>query len=77
MKKQKLNYRFYRYEGKMLLAKNEIPFEIKLTSRLILDQLSYDWNKKYLQKKIDEAIDCGDETSFNKYGEAYRNFAWD
>jgi len=77
MKKQKLNYRFYRYEGKMLLAKNETPFEIKLASRMILDQLCYEWNKKYLQQKINDAIDSGDEHAFNKYGKLYRNYAWD
>lgn len=77
MKKQKLNYRFYRYEGKVLLAKNETPFEIKLSSRMILDQICYEWNKKYLQRKINDAIDRGDVKAFHKYGQAYRCFAWE
>ncbi|MBO1002905.1 IDEAL domain-containing protein [Pseudogracilibacillus auburnensis] len=77
MKKQKLVYRFYRYDGKVLLAKNETPFEIKLSSRLILDKLCYTWNKKQILNEIDEAIDCGDKKRFEQLSEAYRSFVWE
>lgn len=77
MKKQKLVYRFYRYDGKVLLAKNETPFEIKLSSRLVLDKLCYTWNKKQLLNEIDEAIDCGDKERFEQLSEAYRSFVWE
>lgn len=75
MKKEKLIYRFYRYDGKMLLAKKETPFEIKLTARLVLDSLCYNWNKKQLLQELDKAIDHGDEQNFKQLSQAFRNFS--
>jgi len=72
MKKQMITYRFFRYEGKMLLAKKEIPFEITLNARLVLDQLCYNWNKKQLQMKINDAIDAKDEATFKQLSDEYR-----
>lgn len=77
MKKQKLMYRFYRYEGKVLQAKSEIPYEITLIAQLVLDQLCFTYNKEQLQQEINKAIDCGDEQKFKQLSEAYRNFAWE
>lgn len=71
MKKQKNIYRFIPYEGQPLKAKREISFEIKLHSRLLLDELCYQWNKDMLEKKINKAIDTRNKKDFlylsNKY----------
>lgn len=77
MKKEKVIYKFFRYDGKVLLAKKEIPFEMKLTARLILDQLCYTWNKKQLQKQLNEALDNGEKEEFNKLSESYKSFIWE
>lgn len=77
MKKEKVVYRFHRYNGKVLLAKSEIPFHMKLTSRLVLDQLCYDWNKKYLQKQLDEALKRGDKEAFKQLSVEYRQFIYE
>lgn len=74
MKKQKLIYRFFRYDGEVILAKKETPFEIKLTARLVLDNLCYTWNKEQLQKQLDDAIDCGNVEKFNQLSTIYRSF---
>ncbi|MEI3607111.1 IDEAL domain-containing protein [Pseudogracilibacillus sp. SE30717A] len=74
MKKQKTNYRFIRYDGKVLLAKKEIPFEMKLAARLILDELCYTWNKKQLQKQLDQALLDGDEKEFATISKLYQQF---
>ncbi|MEI3614321.1 IDEAL domain-containing protein [Pseudogracilibacillus sp. SO30301A] len=77
MKKEKVNYKFFRYDGKVLLAKKEIPYEMKLTARLILDQLCYTWNKKQLQKQLNEALDNEEKEEFNKLSESYKSFIWE
>lgn len=77
MKKHKVIYRFNRYDGEVLLAKIEIPFEMKLQATLILDQLCYSWNKKQLQKQLDDALARGDEKQFEELSKAYRNYIWE
>jgi len=77
MKKQRAVYRFYRYNGKALQAKIESPFEMKLTAKLILDQLCYTWNKKQLQNQLNEALDSGDKQQFALLSEAYRSYIWE
>src|SRR5699024_7827917 len=41
-------FRYYRYYGKPNNAKRDLPYEIKMTSRLLLDALCFEWNKKTL-----------------------------
>ncbi|WP_106498123.1 IDEAL domain-containing protein [Lentibacillus sp. Marseille-P4043] len=77
MKKQKLIYRYYRYEGDMLHAKREIPYELKLSSRLLLDELCFSWNKARLEDAINNAIDEGNKEAFLKWSEAYRHYIWE
>jgi len=74
MEKQKQVYRYYRYDGEKLLAKREIPYEIKLSSRLILDELCYQWNKAKIESKINEAIEQGDKETFVKLSYDYKHF---
>jgi len=73
MKKEKLVYRFQRYNGQTLHAKREIPYELKLTSRFILDELCFKWNKSKLEAAINRSIDTGDKEEFLKLSEAYRH----
>ncbi|WP_284139516.1 MULTISPECIES: IDEAL domain-containing protein [unclassified Virgibacillus] len=77
MKKEKVIYRVNRYAGRVLHAKREIPFEIKLTSRLILDELCFNWNKKRLEQQINTSIDNGDQEQFNRLGEVYKQYIWE
>ncbi len=74
MKKQKTNYRFFRYDGKVLLARKEIPFEMKLAARLILDELCYSWNKKHIQERLDQALLDGDEKEFANLSKEFQQF---
>lgn len=77
MKKEKVVYRFNRYYGRVLVAKSEIPFHMKLTSRLVLDQLCYDWNKKQLQHQLDEALKRGDKELFEQLSIEYRQYIYE
>lgn len=74
MNKEKVVYHFNRYDGKVLLAKNEIPYHIQLTSRLLLDQLCYDWNKKQLQKQLDKVLIEGNKELFEQLSLEYRQY---
>lgn len=74
MEKQKQIYRYLRYDGKKLLAKREIPFEIKLSSRLVLDELCYNWNKEKAETEINDAIERGDKEKFLQLSHEYKHF---
>ncbi|GGB51391.1 IDEAL domain-containing protein [Virgibacillus dakarensis] len=77
MKKQKVVYRYYRYDGNLLHAKREIPYELKLSSRLLLDELCFNWNKAQLEAAINKSIDEGNKTEFIKLSEEYKHFIWE
>ncbi len=72
MKKQKVNYCFIKYAGQALKAKREIPFEIKLTSRLLLDELCFNWNKEQLLTEINRSIDQGNKELFHELSEKFK-----
>ena len=74
MKKQKVKSHVNRYIGKELRAKREISFEIKLSSRLYLDELCYNYNKNIMESKLNEAIDSNNEEAFYLISETYRNY---
>lgn len=74
MEKHILKYRFYRYRGGVLFAKRDVPYDIKLSSRLLLDELCFKWNKQYIINCIDEAIDQRNEEAFIKYSQLYKSF---
>ncbi|MFD1849981.1 IDEAL domain-containing protein [Oceanobacillus bengalensis] len=77
MKKEKMIYLFYRYDGNTLYAKKEIPYEFRLSAQLILDELCFDWNKKQLENKINETLITGDKDEFMRLCEEYRHFLWE
>ncbi|TCT23629.1 hypothetical protein EDD68_10639 [Melghiribacillus thermohalophilus] len=80
MKKQKTYYQLVRYDHKgngPFKARKEIPFEIKLAARLFLDELTFNWNKSYLEDKINHAIDEENLDDFKKYGEYYAPYTWE
>lgn len=78
MKKEKVCYRFYPYRGKeVLVAKREISFEIKLISRMILDELCFNWNKKQLEEKINMSIQNGNKEAFASVRKAYLEYIWE
>lgn len=77
MKKQKVVYHYYRYNGDVLHAKREIPYELKLTTRLLLDELCFHWNKQRLEEAVNRSIDEGDKQTFLALSEKYRHFIWE
>lgn len=77
MKKQKSVYHYNRYNGDVLHAKREIPYEMKLSTRLLLDELCFQWNKQQLEEAINRSIDQGDKQTFMKLSEKYRHFIWE
>ena len=77
MKKEKLVYRYYRYDGNVLQAKREVSFELRLSSRLILDELCFNWNKEKLETALNNAIDTGNKEEFLKLSELYKKFVWE
>jgi DNA gyrase/topoisomerase IV subunit A len=77
MKKEKVNYLFCPYDGKVLIARREISFEIRLTSRLILDELCFNWNKKMLEEKINLSIQKGNKEEFASVREEYIQYIWE
>lgn len=77
MKKEKIIYRYNRYDGKMLQAKREIPYELRLASQLILDELCFNWNKAYLEDAINLSLETGDKETFLQLSKAYRHFIWE
>lgn len=74
MRQQIKNYRYVRYEGKVLKARREIAYEIKLSSRLILDELCFKWNKNKLEAAINCSIDERDKETFVKLSQLYSVF---
>lgn len=76
MEKQKVNYLYYRYDGEVLQAKREIPFEVKLSSRLILDELCYTWNKAKIEDAINTAIDQRNKEEFINLSKRYKQYIW-
>ena len=56
------------------LIKNDIPFEMKLSARLIMDEICYNWNRQHIQKKIDDAIDEENFEALKKYSKIYRHY---
>lgn len=77
MKKQKIFYHFSRYHGKPLEAKREISFEFNLVSRLLLDELCFQWNKKKLEEDLNRSLDKGEKEKFIELSEAYKHFIWE
>jgi len=77
MKKQKANYRYLRYEGHTLKARREISYEIKLSSRLILDELCFKWNKQQIEFAINRSIDTGNKELFLTLSEKYKSFLYE
>ncbi|MDY0395993.1 IDEAL domain-containing protein [Virgibacillus halophilus] len=77
MKKEKVIYRFNRYIGKTLYAKKEMPFEISLNSRMLLDELCFKENKKRLEQQLNTALDQGNAEAFHKLSEAYKQYVWE
>lgn len=74
MKKQKRVYQYVRSTGPVLKAKREISYEIKLSSRLLLDEMSFNWNKKRLINAIDHSIDTENKNKFHKLSKVYQSY---
>ena len=76
MKKHKVVYRLQRTKRKRayVTAKREISFEVKLATRLMLDEFYFTWNKKRLETQINASIDNKDEERFRELSAAYRPY---
>lgn len=74
MKKQLTSYQLVCYVGVPLKAIREIPFEMKLTAQLLLDELCHSWNKSRLESMIDEALINKDREEFMQLSEKYKEY---
>ncbi|UOR13237.1 IDEAL domain-containing protein [Halobacillus amylolyticus] len=75
MRKQKVIYVLRRdpgFRNREITAKKELSFGIRLASRLLLDQLSFQFNKERLNKQINSAIDNNDREEFDRLSEQYQ-----
>ncbi|AVQ98564.1 hypothetical protein ACTWPF_13515 [Oceanobacillus sp. M65] len=77
MKKEKLIYKYKRYEGKVSSARKEIPFEFRLTSRMILDEICFQYNKQIIETSINQAIADDNKEKFMESSEAFKQFIWE
>lgn len=77
MKKEKLIYKYKRYEGNVSSARKEIPFEFRLTSRMILDEICFQYNKQIIETSINQAIADDNKEKFMKSSEAFKQFIWE
>ncbi|ELK47635.1 IDEAL domain-containing protein [Halobacillus sp. ACCC02827] len=80
MRKQKIIYVIRRdpeYKGKEITAKRELSYGIQLASRLLLDHLSYQFNKERLDEQINRAIDNHDREEFERLSKQYQPFTWE
>lgn len=74
MEKHIHTYQLQRYQGPVTIATREITFEIKLFTRLMLDELCFQGNKIRLEKAIDRSIDLRDRDAFMKLSKAYNEY---
>ena len=79
MKKHKVVYRLQRTKRKRayVTAKREISFEVKLATRLMLDEFYFTWNKNRLEAQINECIDQKDEERFKELSATYRPYTFE
>ncbi|GAE94645.1 hypothetical protein JCM21714_3822 [Gracilibacillus boraciitolerans JCM 21714] len=80
MKKQKLNYQLKmlrKNNQSELKAKREIPFEIRLASQLLLDDLCFRWNKARLEKDINQSLDEQNEEAFKELSKTFNSYIWE
>lgn len=76
MKKEKASRLLYRYTGKPLRAKREIPYAIRLQARLTLDVICFKYNRKKLEEAINQALIENDEVKFRELSEQYKQYIW-
>ncbi|UOQ43538.1 IDEAL domain-containing protein [Halobacillus salinarum] len=80
MRKQKMIYVLRRdpdYRGREITAKRELSFGIRLASRLMLDELTFELNKERLDREINTAIDNNDREEFQRLSIAYQPYTWE
>ncbi|MDL4842727.1 IDEAL domain-containing protein [Aquibacillus rhizosphaerae] len=80
MKKHKVSYKLKVYSTKKvsrIVAKREISYEIKLASKLVLDELCFNWNKAHLEHRINESIDSNDKETFIQLSKQFQMYSWE
>ncbi|MFD2655102.1 MULTISPECIES: IDEAL domain-containing protein [Gracilibacillus] len=80
MKKHKVSYQlkvFHMNSKSVLRARREIPYEIRLASQLVLDDLCFTWNKARLEEEINQSIDDNNKETFKKLSETYNSYIWE
>ncbi|MCM3739591.1 IDEAL domain-containing protein [Oceanobacillus luteolus] len=76
MKKEKVSLIFFRYTGKPIHAKKEIPFEMSMLARLQLDVICFKYNRCKLEEAINESLQKKDKESFRRISEQYKEYIW-
>ncbi|MRH44103.1 IDEAL domain-containing protein [Aquibacillus halophilus] len=79
MKKHKVIYKLQTFgsgnESK-IVAKREISYEIKLASKLFLDELCFNWNKERLEEQLNDSIDSNNREAFLLLSKQYQPYTW-
>jgi len=76
MKKEKIIRVFFRYEGKPIQAKREVPYEIRLQARLMMDVVCFQFNKARLEEDLNIALEEGDKSAFQQLSGEYKHYIW-
>lgn len=77
MKKEKVVLMFFRYDGKPVQAKREVPFEMRLQARMILDEMCFQYNRARLEENLNKALEERNKSVFVEYSEALKEFIWE
>ncbi|MBM7571428.1 IDEAL domain-containing protein [Aquibacillus albus] len=80
MKKHKVNYKLQEFKANhitKIIAKREISYEIQLASKLVLDELCFNWNKTHLENQINDSIDTNDKKTFMQLSKEYQPYTWE
>lgn len=79
MRKQKVSFqlRWFATKENVIHAKREVPYEVKLASKLFMDELFYTWNKEYLERELNKAIDQNDKEKFLELSQLYRPYTFE
>lgn len=77
MKKEKVSLHFFRYSGKPVQAKKEIPYEIRLQARLNLDVICFEYNRAKLEEAINSALETNDIKAFEELSAQYKQYLWE
>lgn len=67
--------KFDRNASKVIFARREISFEVRLTAQMILDEICFQGNKARLDQAINQSLDQKDKERFQTLSKQY-SYIW-